>query len=131
MVVKSTIDLDKIGELVPEKRFYHEYNENIRSNVYKQYRGLKKKPREIKPLQLCERCQLQYEQERADKEKKQKKLFQNVDEISDSRGNTISLVLSRKEDEDILHDKYSVQNKSEKMENKLEEGEIYSDTEMD
>ena len=79
---------------------------------------------------MYEGFQLQYEQERADKEKKQKKLFQNVDEISEGRkSNTISLALSIKEDEDILHDRYSVQKESGKKENKLEEGEINSEIE--
>ena len=39
--------------------------------------------------------------------------------------------LSRKEDEDILYDKYSMENESEKKENEIEEGEINSETEMD
>ena len=42
-----------------------------------------------------------------------------------------SPTLSRKEDEDSLHDIYFVEKKSEKKENKLEEGEINSETEMD
>ena len=79
---------------------------------------------------MYEGFQLQYEQERTDKEKKQKKLFQNVDEISEGKkGNRISLALSIKEDEDILHDTYSVQKESGKKENKLEEGEINSEIE--
>ena len=88
MVVKSIIDLDKIREIILEKSYYHEYNKTIWSKVYKQYHGLKRKPRKIKSLQLYDGFQLQHEQERADKEKKQKeKLFQNVDEISQSRKN--------------------------------------------
>ena len=39
--------------------------------------------------------------------------------------------LSRKEDKDIIYDKYSVESQSEKKENELEEGEINSETEMD
>ena len=64
--------------------------------------------------------------------KEEKKLFQNANEISESRkSNTASLALSRKEDEEILHDTYSVEKESEKKENKQEEGEINSETEMD
>ena len=67
-----------------------------------------------------------------DKEKKKKKLFQNADKISENRkSNTVSLALSRKEDEEILHDTYSVEKESDKKENKQEEGEINSETEMD
>ena len=54
LVVESVIDLDKIRELISEKRYYHEYNETIWSNVYKQYHGLKRKPKKIKSLQLYE-----------------------------------------------------------------------------
>ena len=69
---------------------------------------------------------------KADKEKNKNKLFQNADEISEGRkSNTVSLALSRKEDEDILHDTYSVEKELEKKENKLEEGEINCKTEMD
>ena len=39
--------------------------------------------------------------------------------------------LSRKEDEDSLHDIYSVEKESDKKPNKLEKGEINSETEMD
>ena len=39
--------------------------------------------------------------------------------------------LSRKEDEDILFDKYSMENESMKKENELEEGEINGETKMD
>ena len=67
-----------------------------------------------------------------DKEKKKKKLFQNADKISENRkSNTVSLALSRKEDEEVLHDTYSVEKESDKKENKQEEGEINSETEMD
>ena len=67
-----------------------------------------------------------------DKEKKKKKLFQNADKISENRkSNTVSLALSRKEDEEILHDTYSVEKESDKKENKQEDGEINSETEMD
>ena len=67
-----------------------------------------------------------------DKEKKKKKLFQNADKISENRkSNTVSLALSRKEDEEVLRDTYSVEKESEKKENKQEEGEINSETEMD
>ena len=81
---------------------------------------------------MYEGFQLLYEQERADKEKKQKeKLFQNLDGSSEGREtNTINLALSRKEDKDILYDKYSMEKKSEKKENELAEGEINSGTEM-
>ena len=43
----------------------------------------------------------------------------------------MSLALSRKKDEDSLHDIYSVEKESEEKENKLEEGEIKIETEMD
>ena len=67
-----------------------------------------------------------------DKEKKKKKLFQNADKISENRkSNTVSLALSRKEDEEVLHDTYSVEKESDKKENKQEEGEINRETEMD
>ena len=45
----------------------------IKSNVYKQCHGLKSKQRQITSIQFYERFELQYEQKRADKEKKQKK----------------------------------------------------------
>ena len=107
-------------------------NTTIWSNVYKQYHVLKRKPRKIKSLQLYEGFQLQYEQERADKEKNQKEnLFQNLNEISEGREhNTISLALSRKEDEDILYGKYSIEKEPLKKENEPKEGEINSETEM-
>ena len=70
LVVESITNLHKILEIIPEKLYYDEYNRTIWFNVYKQCQGLKRKPREIKPLQLYERFKLQYEQERADKEKK-------------------------------------------------------------
>ena len=132
MVVESTIDLDKIRETISEKCYYHEYSETIWSSVYKQYHCLKRKPRKIRSLQLYEGFQLQYEQERVDKEKKQKeKLFQNVDEISGGRkNNTINLALNRKEDKDILYDKYSMEKESQKKENELEEEKINSETEV-
>ena len=81
---------------------------------------------------MYEGFQLQYEQERVDKEKKQKeKLFQNVDEISGGRkNNTINLALNRKEDKDILYDKYSMEKESQKKENELEEEKINSETEV-
>ena len=88
LVVESIIGLDKIRKIVPEKRYYHENNETIWFNVYKQYHGLKRNPRKIKSLPVYEGFQLQYEQERVDKEKKQKeKLFQNADGTSKSRKN--------------------------------------------
>ena len=67
-----------------------------------------------------------------DKEKKQKeKLFQNVDEISGGRkNNTINLAFSRKEDKDILYDKYSMEKETQKKENELEEKKINGKTEM-
>ena len=67
-----------------------------------------------------------------DKEKKQKeKLFQNVDEISGGRkNNTINLAFSKKEDKDILYDKYFMEKESQKKENELEEKKINSETEM-
>ena len=56
-----------------------------------------KKTRKIKSLQLYERFQLQYEQEKADREKKQKeKLFQNVYEISEGRKNNTIVFAERK-----------------------------------
>ena len=59
--------------------------------------------------------------------KGRKKTFQIEDEILKGRNsNTGSLALSRKRDEDSLHDIYS-----EKKQNKLEKGEINSETEMD
>ena len=137
LVVESIIDLDKIREIIAEKRYYHEYNTiqyniTIWSNVYKQYHVLKRKPTKIKSLQLYEGFQLQHEEERADKQKKQKEnLFQNVNEISEGREhNTISLALSRKEDEDILYDKYSMKKEPQKRENEPKEGEINSEAEM-
>ena len=61
-----------------------------------------------------------------------KKTFQNEDGISkDRKSNTGSLALSRKEDEDSLHDIYSVEKEADKKPNKLEKGEINSETEMD
>ena len=97
LVVESIIDLEKIREIISEKCYYQEYNETIWFNVYKQYDGLKRKPKKIKSLQLYEGFQPQYEQERADKGRKQKeKLFQNVHEISKGRENhIISLALSK------------------------------------
>ena len=82
---------------------------------------------------MCEGFQLQHEEERADKQKKQKEnLFQNVNEISEGREhNTISLALSRKEDEDILYDKYSMKKEPQKRENEPKEGEINSEVEID
>ena len=81
---------------------------------------------------MYEGFQLQYEQKRVDKEKKQKeKLFQNVDEISGGRkNNTINLAFSRKEDKDILYDKYFMEKESQKKENELEEKKINGETEM-
>ena len=81
---------------------------------------------------MYEGFQLQYEQKRVDKEKNQKeKLFQNVDEFSWGRkNNTINLAFSRKEDKDILYDKYSMEKESQKKENELEEKKINSETEM-
>ena len=81
---------------------------------------------------MYEGFQLQYEQKRVDKEKKQKeKLFQNVDEISGGRkNNTINLAFSRKEDKDILYDKYFMEKESQKKENELEEKKINGKTEM-
>ena len=35
LVVESIIDLDKIREIIPEKRYYHKYNETIWSYIYK------------------------------------------------------------------------------------------------
>ena len=67
MVVKSSIDLQKIRKIIPEKRYYHEYNKTIWFNIYKQYHGKKRKPRKIKLLQLYEEFQLQYEQKKVDK----------------------------------------------------------------
>ena len=61
--------------------------------------------------------------------KGRKKTFQNEDEIS--KGRKSSLALSRKRDEDSLHDIFSVEKESEKKQNKLEKGEINSETEMD
>ena len=88
LVVESIIGLDKIRKTVPEKLLYHENNETIWFNVYKQYHSLKRNPRKIKSLPVYEGFQLQYEQERVDKEKKQKeKLFQNADGTSKSRKN--------------------------------------------
>ena len=109
-----------------------QYNITIWSNVYKQYHILKRKPTKIKSLQLYEGFQLQHEEERADKQKKKKEnLFQNVNEISEGREhNTISLALSRKEDEDILYDKYSMKKEPQKRENEPKEGEINSEAEM-
>ena len=64
--------------------------------------------------------------------KGRKKTFQNEDEISKGRkSNTGSLALSRKRDEESLHDIYSVEKESEKKQNKLEKGEINNETEMD
>ena len=64
--------------------------------------------------------------------KGRKKTFQIEDEILKGRNsNTGSLALSRKRDEDSLHDIYSVEKESEKKQNKLEKGEINSETEMD
>ena len=64
--------------------------------------------------------------------KGRKKTFQNEDEILKGRNsNTGSLALSRKRDEDSLHDIYSVEKESEKKQNKLEKGEINNETEMD
>ena len=81
---------------------------------------------------MYEGFQLQYEQKRVDKEKKQKeKLFQNADEISGGRkNNTINLAFSRKEDKDILYDKYFMEKESQKKENELEEKKINGETEM-
>ena len=81
---------------------------------------------------MYEGFQLQYEQKRVDKEKNQKeKLFQNVDEFSWGRkNNTINLAFSRKEDKDILYDKYSMEKESQKKENELEEKKINGETEM-
>ena len=81
---------------------------------------------------MYEGFQLQYEQKRVDKEKKQKeKLFQNVDKISwERRNNTINLAFSRKEDKDILYDKYFMEKESQKKENELEEKKINGETEM-
>ena len=81
---------------------------------------------------MYEGFQLQYEQKRVDKEKKQKeKLFQNVDEISGGRkNNTINLAFSKKEDKDILYDKYFMEKESQKKENELEEKKINGKTEM-
>ena len=81
---------------------------------------------------MYEGFQLQYEQKRVDKEKKQKeKLFQNVDEISGGRkNNTINLAFSKKEDKDILYDKYFMEKESQKKENELEEKKINGETEM-
>ena len=81
---------------------------------------------------MYEGFQLQYEQKRVDKEKNQKeKLFQNVDEFSWGRkNNTINLAFSRKEDKDILYDKYSMEKESQKKENELEEKKINSEAEM-
>ena len=85
------------------------------SNIYKQYHGLKRKPRKIKLLPLYEGFQLQCEQERVGNEKKKK--FQNADEISkDRKSKTVSLALNRKEDADCLHETYSVEKESEKKE---------------
>ena len=99
-------------------------------NVYKQYHGLKRQPWTFKAIQLHEGFELQYEQ-LIKKKKEKEKLFQKVDEISEGRkNNTVSLALSRKEDEDILYDKYPIQKESEKKQNKLEEGEINRETEM-
>ena len=47
----------------------------IKPNVYKQCHSLKRKPKKITSIQLYERFELQYEQKRADKEKKQKENF--------------------------------------------------------
>ena len=59
---------------------------------------------------MCEGFELQYDQERADKGKKQKeKLFQNVDEISEGTKKQCNQ-LSMKEDEDILYDTHSMEN---------------------
>ena len=64
--------------------------------------------------------------------KGRKKTFHNEDEISKGRkSNTGSLALSRKRDEESLHDIYSVEKESEKKQNKLEKGEINNETEMD
>ena len=67
---------------------------------------------------------------RAGKKKKQKeKLFQKLDQISEGMKNkTVKLALSRKQDEDILYYKYSFRKESEKRGNKVEEGEINSET---
>ena len=70
LVVKSFIGLQKICKIIPEKRYYHEYNKTIWSNVYKQYHDLKRKPRKTKSLQLYEGFQLQCGQERLYKRKK-------------------------------------------------------------
>ena len=72
LVVESIIDLHKIREIIPEKRYFHEYNETVWSNIYKQCGGLKRKPRKTKSPQLFKGFKLQYEKERADKGKKQK-----------------------------------------------------------
>ena len=33
-MVKSSIDLEKIRDIIPEKRYYHEYNKTIWSNTF-------------------------------------------------------------------------------------------------
>ena len=64
--------------------------------------------------------------------KGRKKTFQNEDEISKGRkSNKGSLALSRKRDEDSLHDIFSVEKESEKKQNKLQKGEINCEIEMD
>ena len=81
---------------------------------------------------MYEGFRLQYEQESGSREEAKKRLFQNVDEISKGRkSNIVSLALIRKEDEDFLHETYSEQKESEKKENKLKDGEINSETEME
>ena len=129
LVVKLTIDLQKKRKIIPAKRYYLEYNKTNWSNVYKEYHSLKRKPKKLKLIELYEEFQPHCEQERVDKEKK--KNFQYADEVLKTRkSNTISLALTRKEDEDSLHDTYSVEKESEQKENKLEEGETNSETEM-
>ena len=46
------------------------------------------------------------------------------------KNNTINLAFSRKEDKDILYDKYFMEKESQKKENELEEKKINGETEM-
>ena len=74
-----------------------------------QFKG---KPMKIKSLQLYEGFQIQYEQERVDKENKQKEnLLKCRWNFRGEEKQYNQLSISRKEDEDIIYDKYSLVNK--------------------
>ena len=132
LVFKPSEDLQKIRKIISEKYYYHDYITKPSVLTYISSRSIL---RENQGKSTYYNYMRGFNYNVNMKEwikKRRKKNFQNADKISENRkSNTVSLALSRKEDEEVLHDTYSVEKESDKKENKQEEGEINSETEMD